>query len=89
MLPPVFDIAGTRVAVSFDLARDMESLPVGTDLVIYFPAYGYDDSNEETAAVASIRDGFFVDTVAKTGLWLAAWHLWARLTVRSIPAAHL
>ena len=27
-LPPVFDIAGTRVAVSFDLARDMESLPV-------------------------------------------------------------
>lgn len=70
-LPPVFDIAGTRVAVSFDLARDMESLPVGTDLVIYFPAYGYDDSNEETAAVASIRDGFFVDTVAKTGLWLA------------------
>ena len=40
-LPPVFDIAGTRVAVSFDLARDMESLPVGTDLVILsFPAYG-------------------------------------------------
>ena len=69
--PPVFDIAGTRVAVSFDLARDMESLPVGTDIVIYFPAYGYDDSNEETAAVASIRDGFFVDSVAKTGLWLA------------------
>lgn len=70
-LPPVFDIAGTRVAISFDLARDMESLPVGTDIVIYFPAYGYDDSNEETAAVASIRDGFFVDSVAKTGLWLA------------------
>lgn len=70
-LPPVFDIAGTRIAVSFDLERDMESLPVGTDIVIYFPAYGYDDSNEESAAVAAIRDGFFVDSVAKTGLWLA------------------
>ncbi len=31
--PPVFDIAGTRIAVTFDAQRDLASLPGGCDLL--------------------------------------------------------
>lgn len=70
-LPPVFDVAGTRVAVTFDLDRDVESVPGGTDVVVYFQIDGYNAADESTAAVAAVRDGYFLSEVEKSGTWLA------------------
>ncbi len=70
-VPPVFDVAGTRVAVTFDLRRDIESVPCGTDLFVYFQINGFSTADEATVSVASIRDGYFVDDAAKSGMWIA------------------
>ncbi len=70
-LPPVFDVAGSRVAVTFDLSRDIESIPGGTDVVAYFQIDGFNASDESTAAVAAVRDGYFLPEVQKSGMWLA------------------
>ena len=34
--PPVFDVDGVRIAVIFDLDRELEMLPTGVDLIAYF-----------------------------------------------------
>lgn len=70
-VPPVFDVAGTRVAVTFDLARDITELPTGCDLVVFFQVSGFDMTDETTAAVASVSDGGFRDEVARAGVWMA------------------
>ena len=70
-LPPVFDVDGTRVAVTFDLARDLDSLPCGTDMVLYFQVNGFDETNSLTCAVASVRDGGFANEAARSGMWMA------------------
>ncbi len=69
--PPVFEVAGARVAVTFDFFRDCSDIPHGSDLVVYFPVQGYDASNEATAAVASVNDGYYRSEVEHTGLWMA------------------
>ena len=69
--PPVFDVAGTRVAVSFDALRDIDSLPSGCDLMIFFQSNAFDASNEASCAVASVPDGYFAEEVARKGVWLA------------------
>ena len=69
--PPAFDVEGVRVGVTFDAARDMEHMPGGCDLVIYFQVNGLDVTCEETSAVASVRDGKFRDLAEKGGMWLA------------------
>ena len=70
-IPPVFDVAGTRVAVTFDLDRDMESVPGGTDVIVYLQIDGFSVSDESSAAVASVRDGYFLSEAEKSGMWLA------------------
>ena len=69
--PPIFDVAGTRVAVTFDLARDLPELPHGCDLIIYFQVNGFDASNEASAAVAAVPDGHFRSEVGRAGVWMA------------------
>lgn len=69
--PPVFEVAGTRIAVTFDFQRDMESIPSGCDLVLYLPVNGFDMTDETSAAVAAVADGAFSSTVAKSGMWMA------------------
>lgn len=44
--PPVFEVAGTRIAATFDFQRDMESIPPGCDLVLYLPVNGFDMTDE-------------------------------------------
>lgn len=69
--PPVFDIAGVRVALSFDALGDLPGLPSGCDLMIYFQANAFSVNNEISSAVASIADGHFTQDVARKGVWLA------------------
>ena len=70
-VPPVFDVAGTRLAVTFDVSRDIAELPTGCDLVVFFQVNGFDMTDESTAAVASVADGSFCDAVERAGVWLA------------------
>ena len=70
-MPPVFDVAGTRVAVTFDFARDITELPTGCDLMVFFQVNGFDMADEATAAVASVADGRFREEVARAGVWMA------------------
>lgn len=70
-MPPVFDVAGTRVAVTFDAARDLGELPTGCDLVVFFQVNGFCTADEATAAVAAVGDGYFGDEVRRAGVWLA------------------
>lgn len=69
--PPVFDIAGVRVALTFDMHRDISLLPPGCDVLVYFQANAFDVVDEETAAVAAVADGHFAEDVARSGVWLA------------------
>lgn len=69
--PPVFDVDGTRVAVSFDVLRDIELLPAGCDLIIFFQANAFDATNEASCAVAAVADGYFTREVAAKSVWLA------------------
>lgn len=69
--PPVFEVAGTRIAATFDAARDMDVIPGGCDLVVYFPVNGFDMANETTTAVAAVRDGAFCAEVERAGTWFA------------------
>lgn len=68
---PTFEVAGTRIAVTFDFDRDVTELPAGCDLLVYFQVNGFDRADASTAAVAGVRKGAFRDRVAKAGAWLA------------------
>lgn len=70
-LPPLFDIDGTRCAVTFDFERDMELLPAGCDLVIYFQMHPFSTLHEEFTAVASVADGHYRPEVVRRSMWLA------------------
>ena len=51
--PPVFDVDGVRIAVIFDLDRELEMLPTGVDLISYFQFNAFDMTDRETAAIAA------------------------------------
>ena len=70
-LPPVFDIDGVRIAVTFDALRDISMLPPGCDLVVFFQSNAFDIENEATCGVAAVADGVFAPEVAQKGVWLA------------------
>lgn len=69
--PPVFEVAGTRIAVTYDPARDMPVLAPGCDLVLFPLASSFDAADEATAAVASLADGHTVGLAREKGVWLA------------------
>ena len=70
-LPPVFDVAGVRIAVTFDVKRDLPRIPAGCDLVIYFQADAFSAADRDTAGAASVSDGQVVEAVRKRSVWLA------------------
>ena len=69
--PVVFDIADTRVAVTFDLERDIALLPSGCDLLIYFQSVPYNTSDIMTQPARALRDGRYNELVSQAGVWLA------------------
>lgn len=69
--PPVFELAGARIAVTFDVFRDIAEIPRGCDLIIYLPVNGFDVSDVTTSAVAAVKQGAFSQEVRDAGLWLA------------------
>ncbi len=69
--PPVFDVAGSRVAVVLDLERDIPQLPRGCDVALYIQMNGFNAYNEATCGVASVADGYFSGDAARGGVWIA------------------
>ena len=69
--PPVFDIDGVRMGVTFDIERDMDRVPTGTDLMIYFQVSGFDPTEPATSAVAAVPDGHFRDLAENSRRWIA------------------
>lgn len=70
--PPVFEVAGTRVAVTFDALRDLDELPSGCDLLIHFSVSGFDASNVGTTGVAAVNEGRYAEEIASAGIWFAS-----------------
>lgn len=70
-LPAVFDIAGTRVAVTFDFERDVGELPPGCDLLVFFQVNAFDATDAQSAAAAAAAGGSFSREVSKAGVWMA------------------
>lgn len=69
--PVVFDVDGVRLAVTFDAQRDLEELPQGVDVLVYFQMVPFNLADEATAAVAAVADGHYREQVARRGLWFA------------------
>ena len=69
--PPVFDVDGVRIAVIFDLDRELEMLPTGVDLIAYFQFNAFDMTDRETAAVAAVRSGAYRKIASKRSVWFA------------------
>ncbi len=69
--PPVFELAGARIAVTFDVLRDITEIPRGCDLVVYLPVNGFDASDPTTSAIAAVPGGAFSQEVRDAGLWMA------------------
>lgn len=70
-LPPVFEVDGLRCAPVFDFERDIDLVPIGCDVVIYFQAAPFCAARAESAAVASVADGHFRPQIAQRSMWLA------------------
>ena len=69
--PPVFDVDGVRIAVVFDLDRELEMLPTGVDLIAYFQFNAFDMTDRETAAIAAVRSGAYRKIASKRSVWFA------------------
>lgn len=89
--PPVFDVDGVRIAVIFDLDRELEMLPTGVDLIAYFQFNAFDMTDRETAAIAAVPCA--AEPTARSHLsaacGLPAWHRSVPMTNRCIPAGRL
>ena len=70
-LPSVFDVDGLRCAFTFDFDRDIELVVPGCDVLFYFQASPFCAAREQSAAVASIADGYYRPQVVKRSMWLA------------------
>lgn len=69
--PPVFDVDGVRMGLTFDLERDIDRVPTGTDLIVYFQVGGFDPTDMGTAGVAAVADGHFRDLAVNARRWVA------------------
>lgn len=87
--PPVFDVDGVRIAVIFDLDRDLEMLPTGVDLIAYFQFNAFDMTDRETAAIAAVRNAPTARSRPSAAYGLPAWRRSAPMTSRCIPAGRL
>ena len=69
--PPVFDIDGVRIALTFDAYRDIEAIPRGVDLVVFFQVDGFDASSSFNLGVASVAEGHYADLAKRSSSWFA------------------
>lgn len=69
--PPCIDVDGVRVTIVFDLERDMQLLPPGCDLVIYYQSLPFDSADETSCGIAAVPDGHFTSSAREKGVWLA------------------
>lgn len=69
--PPIFDIKGTRVAVVLDLDRDLDAVPVGCDLALFFQADGFDSSDGASWGIGGLADSSLPQLVRARGVWFA------------------
>lgn len=69
--PPVFDVDGVRMGVTFDLLRDVDDVPAGTDLMLFFQSTAFEVENEFSASVAAVPDGYYSPVATKSGMWIA------------------
>lgn len=60
-----------RIAVIFDLDRELEMLPTGVDLIAYFQFNAFDMTDRETAAIAAVRSGTYRKIASKRSVWFA------------------
>ena len=67
----MFDVDGVRIAVIFDLDRELEMLPTGVDLIAYFQFNAFDMTDRETAAIAAVRSGAYRKIASKRSVWFA------------------
>ena len=75
----MFDVDGVRIAVIFDLDRELEMLPTGVDLIAYFQFNAFNMTDRETAAIAAVRSGAIPqDRIQAQRVVLPAWR-------RSVP----
>ena len=54
-LPPIFEIEDTRIAVTFDVARDASQLPHGVDMLIAFQVDGLKRDDAFTSGLPAVR----------------------------------
>ena len=69
--PPVFEVGGLRLGVTFDFGSESDDLPSGCDLLVAFQPSGFDTSFAPSAGVAAVSDGAFSEEVEAAGVWLA------------------
>lgn len=69
--PPVISVNGSRLAITFDAARDMDSIPAGCDLVVSFQVDGFDVTDPETAGISGIADARYRRLAEDHGIWIA------------------
>lgn len=69
--PPVFDIGDIRIAVTFDLARDIEDIPPGCDLILSFQVGGLNIIDPTSSGVAGMSESGFPDLAREHRVWIA------------------
>lgn len=69
--PVCFDIGGIRIGLTFDLRRDIDLLPPGCDLCLYFLSQGFKISDSLYSAGASLAEGEYSRLASRAGVWLA------------------
>ena len=69
--PPVFEILGSRIAVTFDALRDLPLLPAGCDTVIHFPIDAFSYSDSQYWGVLGLPDSRLSELVRTAGVWFA------------------
>lgn len=70
--PPIFEVGGLRVAVTFDALRDLPALPQGCDLLIYFQVNGFNCDDLASVGAPGIFDSPLLSAVRDRGIWFAA-----------------
>ena len=88
-LPPVFDVRGVRLAVTFDVERDVPNLPTGCDLALYIQTAPFQMDDEATTGVAAVADGHVAEAARSRGYGWLTWRRWAGLTTLSLPEARM
>lgn len=87
--PPVFDVDGVRIAVIFDLDRELEMLPTGVDLIAYFQFNAFDMTDRETPPLPPFAAAPTARSHPSAVCGLPVWRRSVPMTSRCIPAVRL